>query len=143
MRMAFGLVIVALSVAFIGAAVGQEDPIKARKQLMKENDASSRLVIKMILGRDPYDATSAAAAMNNIAANMEIFPTLFPEGSDGGDAGLLPIWENMDDFKALAAKEQADAKAAAEVAPDGLDAFKVAFQAVSGDCAACHLKYRH
>jgi cytochrome c556 len=48
----------------------------------------------------------------------------------------------MEDFKAIAAKLVTDAKAASAAAPNGVDAFKVAFQAVGGDCMSCHQKYR-
>ena len=71
------------------------------------------------------------------------FVTLFPEGSDKGDTHASPdIWKNMEDFKALAAKLGTDAGAAAAVARQGVDAFKVAFNTVGGDCGACHQKYR-
>jgi cytochrome c556 len=48
----------------------------------------------------------------------------------------------MDDFKMHAAQLGTDAKAAADAAAQGEDAFKAAFGAVGGDCGACHKKYR-
>ena len=143
MRFRVGLALAALSVVLVGSAFGQDDPIAARKQLMKANNEASKTAFQMVKGTTPFDATAAAAAMNKIADNMETFPTLFPEGSDQGDTSASPdIWTNMDDFKALAAKLNTDAKAAAAAAAEGLDAFKVAFGAVGGDCGACHKKYR-
>ncbi len=137
---------VALTVALVlvaGVAVGQDDPIGARQKLMKMNNASVRTVFGMVTGKTPYDATKAAAEMNQIASDMEQFVTLFPEGSTSPDSEASPdIWTNMDDFKALAAKLVTDAKASAAAAPGGVDALKATLAAVNGDCMACHQKYR-
>jgi cytochrome c556 len=144
MRIATGLSILAFgAVLATGAALGQDDPIAARQALMKANGAASKVAFDMVRGTTPFDAAKAMEAMKTIAADMEEFPTLFPEGSDQGDTKASPaIWQNMDDFKALAAKLGADANAAAEAASGGLDAFKTAFGAVGQDCGACHQKYR-
>ena len=127
-----------------GTAVADDDPIVARQQLMKANGAAAKLGFFMARGKVPFDAAAAADAMNQIATDMTTFPTLFPAGSDKGakTTASPDIFANMDDFKALAAKLQTDAKAAAEAAPKGMDAFSVAFDAVDHDCGACHQKYR-
>lgn len=143
MRLRVGLALAALSIVLVGTAFGQDDPIIARQLLMKANGAASKVAFEMVKGTTPFDATAAAAAMKTIASDLEQFPTLFPEGSDQGETKASPaIWENMDDFKALAAKLVTDASAAADAAANGLDAFKTAFDAVGGDCGACHKKYR-
>ena len=46
-----------------------------------------------------------ATHANALAELAEIAPTLFPEGSDGGDA-LPVIWEDNDDFQAKLAAFQ-------------------------------------
>lgn len=126
-----------------GLAIAADDPIAARQALMKANDAASRTAFGMALGRAPFDATAAADAMKKIADDMTTFPTLFPEGSDKGDTHASPsIWSNMDDFKALAAKLQTDATAAATAAANGLDAFKAALAPISDDCRNCHRAYK-
>ena len=143
MRLRVGLALAALSIVLVGTAFGEDDPIVARQLLMKANGAASRVGFDMVKGTTPFDATAAAAAMKTLASDLEQFPTLFPAGSDQGDTKASPsIWENMDDFKALAAKLVTDAKAAADAAAAGPDAFKTAFGAVGGDCGACHKKYR-
>jgi cytochrome c556 len=143
MRLKVGLALAALGIAFAGAAFGQSDPIVDRQLLMKANNAASKVAFDMVKGTTPFDAAKAVEAMKTIASDMETFPTLFPEGSDQGDTKASPaIWENMDDFKALAAKLATDANAAADAAAGGLDAFKTAFGAVGGDCGACHKQYR-
>jgi len=143
MRIGVAVALAALSIALAGVAVGQDDPIAARQALMKTNNESAKTAFLMVKGTNPFDATAATAAMNEIAADMVTFPTLFPAGSDQGDTHASPdIFSNMDDFKALAAQLVIDAKAAAEAANGGLDAFKVAFDAVNKDCFGCHQKYR-
>lgn len=143
MRMRFGVALVAISVILTGVAVGQDDPIAARQQLMKMNGAASKIAFDMVQGKTPFDAAKAAEAMNVILSDIEEFPTLFPEGSDVGDTKASPdIWTNMDDFKALAAKLATDASAAAAAASEGPEAFKVAFSEVGADCGACHRQYR-
>lgn len=131
------------AVLLSGVAASQDDPIAARRALMKANDAASRTAFGMVMGREAFDAAAAAEAMNKIADDMTVFPTLFPPGSDKGDTHASPdIWSNMDDFKALADKLAADAKAAAAASSGGLDAFKAAFGAVGEDCRSCHRKYK-
>ena len=143
MRFRVGLAFAALSVVFVGTAFSEDDPIVSRQLLMKANGAASKVAFDMVKGKTPFDATAAAAAMKTIAGDLEQFPTLFPVGSDQGDTKASPaIWENMDDFKALAAKLVTDANAAADATANGLDAFKAAFDIVGGDCGACHKKYR-
>jgi cytochrome c556 len=143
MRISFGLALITMSVILTGVAIGQDDPIGARQKLMKANGAAAKTALDMVQGKVPFDAAKAAQAMNTIVSDMETFPTLFPEGSDKGDTKASPdIWANMDDFKMHAAQLGTDAKAAADAAAQGEDAFKAAFGAVGGDCGACHKKYR-
>ena len=144
MRMGVAGVFAALTIVLAGVAVGQDDPIAAREALMKSNSASSRAAFMMVKGKIPFDAAAAAAAMQEISKDMETFPTLFPPGSEQGEntQASPDIWTNMDDLKALAAQLKIDAKAAADAAANGLDAFTAVFDAVDKDCAACHHKYR-
>ena len=145
MRVAATVGLLALAALVAGAAFGDpQDPVAARQQLMKTNNAQAKAAFAMIKGTTPYDPKAAAAAMTQIATDMTTFVTLFPAGSgdDPGTYASPDIWTHMDDFKALAAKLQTDATAAATVAPTGVGAFKTAFATVNGDCNACHQKYR-
>jgi len=145
MRLASTVGLLALAALIAGAAHGDDaDPVKARQQLMKMNNAAAKAAFAMIKGTAPYDPKAAAAGMTQIATDMTTFVTLFPVGSDAdpGTYASPDIWTHMDDFKALAAKLQTDATAAATAAPGGADAFKAAFTTVNNDCNACHQKYR-
>lgn len=138
------LLTLAIGAAVIsGVALGQGDPIAERQALMKANNAASRTAFGMAMGKTPFDATVAAAAMQTLADDMAKFVTLFPEGSDTGDTSASPdIWTNFEDFKAISAKLEADAKAAGAAAANGLEAFKVALGPVGEACSTCHKKYR-
>jgi len=143
MRRQFSLGVVALAAAatLAGYAFAQDDIIKQREALMKDNGAQATIGGKMAQGAMPFDAAAAKAAMEKIAANAAGTAALFPPGSEGGDA-LPAIWENFADFeaKALALKTAADAAAAAT--EGGLEAFAPAFGAVGQACGACHEAYR-
>jgi cytochrome c556 len=127
----------------VGAAVAQEDPIKARQELMKTNGAQAALGAKMIKGEVPFDLAKAKAIFVNIQEVAAKAPALFPENSKtGGDTEAKPeIWTNMADFQAKFAKLGADAKAA-EASVTDLDSFKAAFGNIGKDCGGCHQTYR-
>jgi cytochrome c556 len=135
---------VALIAIVSGMAFADDDPVAARQQLMKQNGQAAKLGYQMAKGKIPFDAAAAAQAMNQIATDMETFPSLFPPGSDKAPktTASSDIFANTDDFKALAAKLGADAKVAAAAAAQGVDAFSTAFDVIDHDCGACHRKYR-
>ncbi len=125
------------------AVVAQQDPIAARKALMKESGQATAAVVKMTKGETPFDLATAQASFKtyqNIASRM---PALFPENSkSGGETTAAPaIWEKMDDFKARFTKFDADAKAA-EASVKDLDSLKEAVANVSRNCGGCHEAYR-
>jgi cytochrome c556 len=143
MRVKIALVLAAFAVSVAGVAHSADDPIMARRALMKKNGAAAKVAVDFIKGTTPYDAAGAAAAMKDIADDLTTFVTLFPEGSDKGETSASPaIWTDMDGFKAIAAKMVTDANAAAAAAPNGLDAFQTAFATVGDNCQSCHEKDR-
>ncbi len=143
MQLKMALAVMAVGVGFASLAIAADDPIEARQQLMQNNQDAAKIAFGMAQGQVPFDAEKAKAAMQTIQDDMAEFPTLFPEGTDKGDTSASPaIWQNMEDFKARAAKLASDAKAAQVAADGGLDAFKTALGAVGGDCGGCHEAYR-
>jgi cytochrome c556 len=149
-RTVFAAATAAAIVLGICAAVAQEDPIKARKALMKGNGDQAKIAAAMMKGDAPFDL----AAVHKIFATFEDTaakaPALFPDSSKPGDnfaadddfkAGPK-IWENMADFKAKFVKFGEDAKAADASVKD-LDSFKAAMGNIGkNDCGACHQDYR-
>jgi len=140
-RTVFAFAAIALGMSI---AVGQEDPITARKALMKANGDQAKIGAAMMKGEAPFDLDQAKkifATWEDAAAKM---PSLFPDNSrTGGDTAADPkIWESMDDFKARFAKFGVDAKDAVAKITD-LDSFKAAFGNIGkNDCGGCHEKYR-
>ena len=139
-RIVLGMAMIGLGVI---TAIAQQDPIAARRALMKANGDAAKSGAAMVKGEAPFDLATAHkifATFQDAAAKM---PALFPENSKtGGDTAADPkIWENMDDVKARFAKLGEDAKAADAGVKD-LDTFKASFSAVGKDCGGCHEKYR-
>jgi cytochrome c556 len=135
---------VAAVVLAVGAATAQQDPIAARRALMKANGDQAKIGAAMMKGEAPFDLEKARAIFTAFEEAATKEPSLFPDNSKtGGDTAADPkIWENMDDFKARFAKLGADAKDAKAKVTD-LDSFKAAFGNIGkNDCGGCHEKYR-
>jgi cytochrome c556 len=140
-RTVFAVVAIVLAA---GIAVADQDPIAARKALMKANGDQAKIGAAMVKGEAPFDLDKVhkmLATFEDAAAKM---PALFPDNSKtGGETAADPkIWENIDDFKARFAKLGTDAKDAAAKITD-LDSLKAAFGNIGkNDCGGCHEKYR-
>lgn len=137
----FAVAVIALG---IGAAIAQQDPIAARKSLMKTNGDQAKVGAAMMKGEAPFDLDKVRKMFAAFEDAAEKMPSLFPANSKtGGDTAADPkIWQNMDDFKARFAKLDADAKDAIAKVTD-LDSFKAAFGSIGkNDCGGCHEKYR-
>jgi len=143
--MKFASAVSAAAVVALGATVvlAQQDPIAARKALMKANGQGAGALAKMVKGEAPFDlatAKKAFATFEDAAAKM---PSLFPDNSKvGGETTAAPkIWENMADFKARFVKFGNDAKAA-ETSVKDLDSLKATFPEFAKNCGGCHELYR-
>ena len=145
MRTVCAIAAIALGVT---AAIAQQDPIAARKALMKANGDHGKIGAAMIKGETPFDLAKVheiLATWQNASAKA---PALFPENSidqataDDPFSASPEIWQNLEDFKARLAKLGADAKAADASVKD-LQSFKAAFADIGkNDCGGCHEKYR-
>ena len=78
MRFATALAAVVVVALGVTAAVAQQDPIEARKPLMKANGRHAGIVIKMTKGEEPFDAAKVNAAFDQWAETAQKFPALFP-----------------------------------------------------------------
>jgi len=144
-RTVFAVAVIALG---ISVAVAQQDPIAARKALMKANGDQAKIGLAMMKGEAPFDLEKAHKIFATFEDAAAKAPALFPENSvdeatadDPFSAGPK-IWENMADFKARLAKFGTDAKEAAAKVTD-LDSFKAAFGSIGkNDCGGCHEQYR-
>jgi cytochrome c556 len=143
MKLASAVAAVALFGLGTTLVLAQQDPIAARKSLMKANGQGAGALAKMVKGEAPFDpavAKKAFATFEEAAAKM---PTLFPDNSKiGGETTAAPkIWEDMADFKARFVKLGNDAKAADARVKD-LDALKAVFPDFAKNCGGCHELYR-
>jgi cytochrome c556 len=151
MKKTLGLVLGLIGVGIATMAVGDEpNPIIVlRQRLMDADGQAAALAVSMIRGQLPYDPAMAATAATVISHVYSNMADLFPAGTDKGQgidgkptkAGP-EIWKDMAGFKALNQKMSSDAKAAADAAAKGKDAFAQAFSAIGQNCQACHEKYR-
>jgi cytochrome c556 len=126
------------------AVVAQQNPIAARKALMKANDDNARTMVQTMRGLKPFDAAAVEAAFAQWAETAHKFSGLFPENSKtGGDTRATPkIWRNKKDFDEKVAafgKAVADNRDKAKASLDGL---KAAIPAVGKTCDNCHEDYR-
>ena len=144
-RTVFAVAAIALGVS---VAVAQQDPIAARKALMKANADQAKIAVAMIKGEAPFDLDKAHKVFATFEDASAKAPALFPENSIGEATADDPfsaspkIWQNLEDFKARLAKLGTDAKAADASVTD-LDSFKAAFGNIGkNDCGACHEQYR-
>ena len=145
MKLATALAVAAVAaVSFVTTAViAQQNPIEARQALMKDNGEHAKVGAAMMKGEAPFDLAKAKEIFATFETAGEKLPGLVPPDSKTGhDTRAAPaIWQNMDDFKAEAAKLVKDAKEAKESVTD-LASFKTHFSAIGKVCGECHETYR-
>ena len=135
------LAVAAVALA-VTAVTAQQDPIAARKAIMKANGQQAQIGNKMAKGEEPF-ALDKAKKVFATYQDVAKAHALFPETSKtGGDTAALPaIWENKADFEARLTKLATEAKAA-EAAVKDVDSFKAQFTEVQKNCGGCHQTYR-
>jgi len=149
-RTVFAAAAAAAVVLSVGVAIAQQDVIKERKTLMKENGDTAKLAADIIKGAKPFDMAAVHkifTEFQDVAAKM---PSLFPDssksevGSPSADdfSPTAKVWDDMADFKARFERFAADAKEADATVKD-LDGFKAAMAKIGKtDCGGCHQIYR-
>jgi cytochrome c556 len=137
------VVLAVSAIAFATTAViAQQDPIAARKAIMKANGQAAQLGTKMTKGEEPFSVEKGKRVFHtyqDVAKAHELFPDT---SKTGGETAALPaIWENKADFNARLTKLETEAKAAEAKVTD-LDSFKAEFTEVQKNCGGCHQTYR-
>lgn len=129
-----------LGMALLAApAVASEGQVEYRQHVMAAVGGHMQAAAD-ILKQKVTHADHLALHADGLADMAGIAHTLFPEGSQGGDA-LEDIWENPDDFAdKVSAFETAASDFQAAVAAD--DGIMQAFQQVGQACKSCHDDYR-
>src|SRR6266480_4613201 len=100
----------------VRVATAQQNPIAARKALMKANGDQAKIGSAMAKGEAPFDLAKAKTIFVTFLDAASKMPNLFPENSKtGGETSAAPkIWEDRADFKAKFVKFGSDAKSAEE-----------------------------
>ena len=95
-------------------------------------------------GEKPYDGAVVTASLTTISKNVKAFPDQFPAGSETGmETEASPkIWENMDDFKAKAAKLGTDVETTLAQLPADQAGVGAALASLGKNCGGCHETYR-
>jgi cytochrome c556 len=139
-RLALVATLLALGGSF---ALAQQDPIAARKAIMKKNGDEAKIGTQFMKGEAPFDLAKAKAIFASYQDAASKAPNLFPDNSKtGGETAALPaIWEKKDDFNAKLKKLGADAKEAEGKITDEAS-FKAVFPTVQKNCGGCHETYR-
>jgi cytochrome c556 len=125
------------------AVISAENMHESREHAMKTIGGAVGGLVAIAKGQKPYDADAVKTSLTTISETIKVFPTYFPKGSEKDDEIASPkIWENMDDFKAHAAKLGSDADALLAQLPADQAAVGAALQKLGQDCGACHQTYR-
>ena len=139
---AIATAVVLAGVAF-GSVVAADGTHDSRVALMKKNGAAAGSLGAIAKGDKPYDADVAKTALTTIAETAKVFPDQFGPDSDKTDQEVNPkLWDNMDDFKAKAAKLSTDAEMALAQLPADQAGVGATLKTLGGDCGACHQAYR-
>lgn len=140
MKFKLGAAVLAVTMATTTLAYANEDIIKLRDGVMRQNQQAMKILVGMARGTIDFDAGVAKAAFSQIGNTAAIFPGLFPPGTETGETKAGPqIFTDREKFAADSAKMHADTEAAiAAVDASGLDGVKASLGAVGGNCQTCH-----
>jgi cytochrome c556 len=138
------IVAAAVTAFAVTAVVAQPTSvITQRKELMKTQNAQTRVGSQMLKGEQPFTSDKARAIFAAYINTTEKFGGLFPDDSKtGGETKASPkVWTDRAGFNAALAKFTQDVKANQDKTKN-LDEFRAAFGAVTRNCLSCHETYR-
>lgn len=135
----------ATAATFLGVAAlavtASEGAIDYRQHTMAAVGGHMQAVADIVQQKVPHTGHLQTHA-NALADLANIAPTLFPEGSVGGDS-LPAIWEDAEDFEAkLAAFKEAAEGLKAAASGDDVGAVGLALRNLGQSCKGCHDSYR-
>lgn len=130
----------------VTAAIAQQDPIKARKDVMSTfAKPFYGVMLRMQRGQMPYDQAKVDEAMKTIVdeapkVNAAFDAKAIPVTKSDYDASPK-IWDNKADFDAKAANLLKVLSANKDTAKD-MNTMKVALENIGKACDSCHDDYR-
>lgn len=141
-RSRFSAMTLTAAIAGLAAAVpalASEGAAEYREHVMEAKGGHMQAMVDILKQKVPHTEHLALHA-NAMADLADICFTLFPEGSEGGDA-LPAIWENPDDFQEKLEAFSTAADGLKQTVNTGGD-IGPAFQQLGQACKSCHDKYR-
>ena len=134
--------------AFGAASVATSSPegtaaIEARHEAMESVGNAIGPLAAIAKGEAPFDAAVVEKNAGTIAEGLKKSATLFPEGSDKGDAETWAkeeIWTDFADFELKMQTARAQAEALQAVTEEA--AFRPALGKLGNSCKSCHQTYR-
>ncbi len=133
----------ALAGIALGSVVAADGTHDSRIGMMKKIGGATGALGAIAKGDKPYDADIVKASLATIAETAKAFPNQFNPQSDKSDAEVSPkVWDNLDDFKAKAAKLSTDAETALAQLPADRAGVGATLKTLGGACGACHQAYR-
>ena len=140
LRLEASLLMVAVATS---AALAQGNVLDERQKLMDQNQNGWRSLRPMLQGQQPVDQAAVRKVLETWSNNAKRIPTLFPDDTLGiKDTDALPaIKERREDFNALAAKLEADTRAAQTVSLTK-DNLRAELMKAGQACNDCHDRFR-
>ncbi len=136
-------IIAGLALTAIGFSAFANETHEAREDAMKKAGGAIGVIAKMTKGEVAFDQDALKVALTNLVEVGNTFPDHFGPGTENADSEALPaIWENMDDFKARAAKLASDAEMQLTQLPTDQAGMAAVMGAIGPNCGGCHEKYR-
>jgi cytochrome c556 len=129
----------------VSAHDGATGIVKERMAAMKEMGDAMKVMGDIVKGKRPFEREAFVEGSRVVAKNSPQIPRLFPEGSGGGKSEALPrVWQEWQQFQALADRTAKEAEKLNELSSNGADSrtLRTQFMSVGKTCRSCHTDYR-
>lgn len=142
MKKTMTFALIAFGTAALAHGGVKDKDVMARMEVMKAIGDQVKVIGTMAKGERAFDADAANAALAELAVHSAQIAPLFETPAQDPKSEALPIiWEQWDDFAALAMDTEQTASALAGTITTE-DDLRPALGRIGGTCKACHSTYR-
>lgn len=142
MKKAMTFALIAFGTAALAHGGVKDKDVMARMEVMKAIGDQVKVIGTMGKGERAFDADAANAALTELAVHSAQIAPLFETPAQDPKSEALPIiWEQWDDFAALAMDTEQTASALAGTITTE-DDLRPALGRIGRTCKACHSTYR-
>ncbi|SFQ75747.1 c-type cytochrome [Donghicola eburneus] len=142
MKKTMTFALIAFGTAALAHGGVKDKDVMARMEVMKAIGDQVKVIGTMAKGERAFDADAANAALAELAVHSAQIAPLFETPAQDPKSEALPIiWEQWDDFAALAMDTEQTASALAGTITTEVD-LRPALGRIGGTCKACHSTYR-